>query len=86
MRLSKSFAPFRNWTLGLEREAGEWRADSFRRHTHSGVYVSSIQTSAAQGNALNLARNVGNSATTGDTETAPQHIWQPTILYLGRPR
>lgn len=77
---------FRAWALGQEREAGAWKADSFRSHTHSGVYVSSVQTSAGTGNSLHLARNTGDSAATGGVETAPQHIWQPIILYLGRPR
>ena len=77
---------FRNWVLGASESAGAWKADSFRSHTHSGVYVSSVQTSATQSNALNLARNVGNSGATGGTETVPQHIWQPVILYLGRPK
>lgn len=77
---------FRAWVLGQSESAGAWKADSFRSHTHSGVYVSSVQTSATQSNALNLARNVGNSGATGGTETAPQHVWQPVILYLGRPK
>ena len=83
---SPSLRPFRNWVLGASESAGAWKADSFRSHTHSGVYVSSVQTSATQSNALNLARNVGNSGVTGGTETVPQHIWQPVILYLGRPK
>ena len=86
MEFSKSRARFRAWALGQEREAGAWKADSFRRHTHSGVYVSGIQTSATNGNSLHLARNIGDSVATGGVETAPQHIWQPIIIYLGRPR
>ena len=83
---SAGLRPFRNWALGQSADAGAWKADSFRSHTHSGVYVSSVQTSAGTGNSLHLARNTGDSAATGGVETAPQHIWQPIILYLGRPR
>ena len=77
---------FRNWMLGQEQAAGAWVKDSFQSHVHSGVYVGNVQTSAVNGNSLHLARNTGNSAATGGAETAPQHIWQPIILYLGRPR
>ncbi|WP_297826849.1 hypothetical protein [uncultured Desulfovibrio sp.] len=50
---------------------------------HSAAYPSQAITSAGPG--IGIEMNAFNNVPTGQ-QNVPQHIWQPVIIYLGRPR
>ncbi|WP_302580422.1 hypothetical protein [uncultured Desulfovibrio sp.] len=91
---------FRNWALGDGQEAGAWEADCVGPHNHDISSVPVAR--AGYGNMHVLRRlfngNISpdydpiwedNAFGAGDgmgAETVPRHIWQPVIIYLGRPR
>ena len=90
---------FRNWAPGSSKEAGEWGRDEIRNLYGELVPYSSMGGSAsgifsrAPGNTTATrgdgegGRYILDASTvvpTG-TQNVPQHVWQPAVLYLGRP-
>ena len=90
---------FRNWTPGGDTTAGAWRADIGRNATGVvGALDSNILPSGVfftDGRGLTAVSSGDRSIVKMDlskqwkghvgTEFSPEHIWQPAILYLGRP-
>lgn len=78
----------RNWPLGDGQEAGAWGEDTIRRHNHMVGYQATVQGGGNYGHIFSLSDATGQTGTSfhGGLETAPQHVWQPVIIYLGRPR
>ena len=90
---------FRNWTPGADTTAGAWLADTGRNATGVvGALDSDILPSGVfftDGRGLTAVSSGDRSIVKMDlskqwkghvgTEFSPEHIWQPTILYLGRP-
>lgn len=89
---------FRNWAPGGDEGAGQWHRDEIRNitgtvDTGTGLFGAtgafSIVTSAKE----NTAAGSYNSDFKFDAsfvvptgpQNVPQHVWQPAILYLGRP-
>ena len=90
---------FRKWAPGSSKEAGEWGRDEIRNLYGELVPYSSMGGSAsgifsrAPGNTTATrgdgegGRYILDASTvvpTG-TQNVPQHVWQPAVLYLGRP-
>ena len=91
---------FRNWGPESGKEAGGWGRDEIRNITgeHSPLGSYSVISGAFQqqgATAANYAStssgshiaeqfDASNVVPTGP-QNVPQHVWQPTILYLGRP-
>lgn len=90
---------FRNWAPGSSKEAGAWGRDEIRNLYGELVPYSSMGGSAsgifsrAPGNTTATrgdgegGRYILDASTvvpTG-TQNVPQHVWQPVVLYLGRP-
>ena len=90
---------FRNWAPGGDTTAGAWRADTGRNATGVvGALDSNILPSGVfftDGRGLTAVSSGDRSIVKMDlskqwkghvgTEFSPEHIWQPAILYLGRP-
>ena len=90
---------FRNWGPGGDTTAGAWRADTGRNATGVvGALDSNILPSGVfftDGRGLTAVSSGDRSIVKMDlskqwkghvgTEFSPEHIWQPAILYLGRP-
>ena len=90
---------FRNWAQGEDTTAGAWRADTGRNATGVvGALDSNILPSGVfftDGRGLTAVSSGDRSIVKMDlskqwkghvgTEFSPEHIWQPAILYLGRP-
>ena len=92
---------FRNWTPSEVNEAGTHVLDTMRVITgqiytygnsgsNSGALAFKQSTTAIQGGSTSYGGTLQlNSSNLGERysggETAPQHIWQPLCLYLGRP-
>ena len=74
---------FRAWVLEQGREAGSWWPDTLKSHTHT---IRSYVLAGGSGASVNVTSGNDQSGATGGKETAPAHIWQPVILYLGRPK
>lgn len=89
----------RCWGPGAEEEAGAWVTDTGRNATGTigsldsyaaptGVFYGEGNSGCAVGSTarnvkkMDLARQWAEHA---GTEFAPQHIWQPIIIYLGQP-
>lgn len=89
---------FRNWTPGIDEGAGQWHRDEIRNitgtvDTGTGIFGAtgafSIVTSAKE----NTSAGSYNSDFKFDAsfvvptgpQNVPPHVWQPVILYLGRP-
>ena len=97
--LSEQF--FRNWGQGEGNGAGTHVLDTMRVITgqiytygnsgsNSGALAFNQSTTAIQGGSASYGGTLQlNSSNLGERysggETAPQHIWQPLCLYLGRP-
>ena len=101
MKFSKSGAPFRAWALGQEQAAGAWGRDEIRNiygqvgeivHAESAngafkyigqlvgrTYVDGVWKSGI------IHMEASQLVPTGPMNVPP-HIWQPVIIYLGRPR
>ena len=92
---------FRNWGPGEGNGAGTHVLDTMRVITgqiytygnsgsNSGALAFNQSTTAIQGGSTSYGGTLQlNSSNLGERysggETAPQHIWQPLCLYLGRP-
>ena len=92
---------FRNWGPGEGNGAGTHVLDTMRVITgqiytygnsgsNSGALAFNQSTTAIQGGSASYGGTLQlNSSNLGERysggETAPQHIWQPLCLYLGRP-
>ena len=91
---------FRNWTQGSGKEAGEWGRDEIRNivATFNLPYRNPAPTGAVTWGSVDSnfsqgGTGVGVSLSTFDASTVvptglenvPLHVWQPAILYLGRP-
>ncbi|HJG34105.1 hypothetical protein [Desulfovibrio piger] len=92
---------FRNWGPGEENGAGAHVLDTMRVITgqiytygnsgsNSGALAFNQSTTAIQGGSTSYGGTLQlNSSNLGERysggETAPQHVWQPLCLYLGRP-
>ena len=92
---------FRNWGLGEGNGAGTHVLDTMRVITgqiytygnsdsNAGALAFNQSTTAVQGGATSFGGTLQlNSSNLGERysggETAPQHVWQPLCLYLGRP-
>ncbi len=91
---------FRNWALGDGQEAGAWQTDCVGPHNHDISSVPVARAEYGNMHVLRRLFNGGmsqdygpvwedNAFGAGDgmgAETVPRHIWQPVIIYLGRPR
>ena len=80
---------FRNWAQGSKGNPGNWYADNVRAHTHTFGQRLTSGGGANYGNPTSqwwfeLTGDAAKTASYGGEETVPPHIWQPTILYLGR--
>ena len=90
---------FRNWAPGADTTAGAWLADTGRNATGVvGALDSNILPSGVfftDGRGVTAVSSGDRSIVKMDlskqwkghvgTEFSPEHIWQPAILYLGRP-
>lgn len=92
---------FRNWGPGEGNGAGTHVLDTMRVITgqiytygnsgsNSGALAFNQSTTAVQGGSTSYGGTLQlNSSNLGERysggETAPQHVWQPLCLYLGRP-
>ena len=90
---------FRNWAPGADTTAGTWLADTGRNATGVvGALDSDVLPSGVfftDGRGLTAVSSGDRSIVKMDlskqwkghvgTEFSPEHIWQPAILYLGRP-
>ena len=96
----KELPPFRNWALGADGMAGAWGRDEIRNITgqlgadsfnasNSGAFSTSNGAqrtcSGGTGNPDCTIFDASLVVPTGPMNVPP-HIWQPIILYLGRPR
>lgn len=93
---------FRNWGLGVGKDAGAWGEDAIRNITGQASGANSVGPCAdgmgaiyrgeVQGNATYrngsyggyLMFDASRVVPTGP-ENVPPHVWQPAVLYLGRP-
>lgn len=90
---------FRNWGQGVGTTAGAWRADTGRNATGvvgaldsnvlpSGVFFTDGRgvTAVSSGDRSIVKMDLSKQWKSHvGTEFSPEHIWQPAILYLGRP-
>ena len=92
--------PFRAWGRGEAENAGEWQADCVGAHNHNLSSVPVLRAGNGNMHVLRSLFNgtispdfdpvwaydaLGFGSGMG-AESVPQHIWQPVILYLGRPK
>lgn len=92
---------FRNWGHGAEEAAGAWGRDEIRNMrgtlqyayagtsdaSTTGVFTHEMATNGPQGGGkywATLTFDASRVVPTG-VQNVPQHIWQPAVLYLGRP-
>ena len=89
---------FRNWGPATGKGAGAWVLDSMRTITGGVGIVRGDQSGAFYNRGLISQNSAGTKGSYpeavldssrlgtgyGGTETAPTHVWQPIILYLGR--
>ena len=89
---------FRNWGPGSKEGAGQWHRDEIRNitgtvDTGTGVFGATGAFSVVASPKENTVAGTHNSDFDFDAsrvvptgpQNVPQHIWQPAILYLGRP-
>lgn len=90
---------FRAWTLGQGADAGAWHRDEIRNiegifsggygyGSFTGPFRNIGVSGSYSGDTAPLSSvqfNASNVVSTGP-QNVPQHIWQPVIIYLGRPR
>ena len=93
---------FRAWALGASGAAGAWGRDEIRNITGTAGSFKSIGANNFSGaftkltttNSSHDSENIGPSSFSFNAslvvptgpQNVPQHIWQPIIIYLGRPR
>ena len=80
---------FRNWGPGSKGNPGNWYADNVRAHTHTFGQRLTSGGGANYGNPTSqwwfeLTGDAAKTASYGGKETAPVHIYQPVMIYLGR--
>ena len=91
---------FRNWGPGAGKDAGAWGRDEIRNitgeHSPLGSYsvisgafqqkgaTTTNYASTSDGSHIAEQFDASNVVPTGP-QNVPQHVWQPAILYLGRP-
>ena len=92
---------FRNWGHGAEEAAGAWGRDEIRNMrgtlqyayagtsdaSTTGVFTHEMATNGPLGGGkywATLTFDASRVVPTG-VQNVPQHIWQPAVLYLGRP-
>lgn len=91
---------FRNWGPMGETEAGEWGRDEIRNIVATfnlpyrnpaptgAVTWGSVDSKFSQGgtgSAVSLSTFDASTVVPTGPENVPPHVWQPAILYLGRP-
>ena len=92
---------FRNWALASGKNAGTWGRDEIRDITGTfGIDYSGIKaiSGAFSYTGAQSSTNNNNGSTRKDTvrfsaasvvptgqENVPPHVWQPLVIYLGRP-
>ena len=93
---------FRNWALGQSEGAGAWGRDEIRNITGGFVarqegaaqqdgaitgtlYPGDTYLGSGPGGRLKYKFNASRVVPTGPVNV-PQHIWQPVVIYLGRPK
>ena len=89
---------FRNWGPGSKEGAGQWHRDEIRNitgtvDTGTGVFGATGAFSVVASPKENTVAGTHNSDFDFDAsrvvptgpQNVPQHVWQPAILYLGRP-
>ena len=81
---------FRNWVPGSKGNPGNWYADNVRAHAHTFGQRLTSGGGVNYGNPtsqlwLDRTGDAAETASYGGEETAPAHIYQPVMFYLGRP-
>ena len=89
---------FRNWALGGDEGAGQWHRDEIRNitgtvDTGTGIFDATGAFSVVESGKEHTSAGSYNSDFKFDAsfvvptgpQNVPQHVWQPAILYLGRP-
>ena len=80
---------FRNWTPGSKGNPGNWYADNVRAHAHTFGQRLTSGGGANYGSPtsqlwLERTGDAAKTASYGGEETAPTHIYQSVMIYLGR--
>lgn len=89
---------FRNWGPGGDEGAGQWHRDEIRNitgtvDTGTGIFDATGAFSVVESGKEHTSAGSYNSDFKFDAsfvvptgpQNVPQHVWQPAILYLGRP-
>ena len=89
---------FRNWTPGIDEGAGQWHRDEIRNitgtvDTGTGIFDATGAFSVVESGKEQTSAGSYNSDFKFDAsfvvptgpQNVPPHVWQPVILYLGRP-
>ena len=89
---------FRNWTQGIDEGAGQWHRDEIRNitgtvDTGTGIFGATGAFSVVESGKEYTSAGSYNSDFKFDAsfvvptgpQNVPPHVWQPAILYLGRP-
>lgn len=89
---------FRNWAPGGDEGAGQWHRDEIRNitgtvDTGTGIFDATGAFSVVESGKEHTSAGSYNSDFKFDAsfvvptgpQNVPQHVWQPAILYLGRP-
>ena len=89
---------FRNWTPGIDEGAGQWHRDEIRNitgtvDTGTGIFGATGAFSVVESGKEQTSAGSYNSDFKFDAsfvvptgpQNVPPHVWQPVILYLGRP-
>ena len=91
-------AVFPNWTPGIDEGAGQWHRDEIRNitgtvDTGTGIFGATGAFSVVESGKEYTSAGSYNSDFKFDAsfvvptgpQNVPPHVWQPAILYLGRP-
>ena len=89
---------FRNWAPGIDEGAGQWHRDEIRNitgtvDTGTGIFDATGAFSVVESGKEQTSAGSYNSDFKFDAsfvvptgpQNVPPHVWQPAILYLGRP-
>ena len=89
---------FRNWAPGIDEGAGQWHRDEIRNitgtvDTGTGIFGATGAFSVVESGKEQTSAGSYNSDFKFDAsfvvptgpQNVPPHVWQPVILYLGRP-
>ena len=89
---------FRNWAPGIDEGAGQWHRDEIRNitgtvDTGTGIFDATGAFSVVESGKEQTSAGSYNSDFKFDAsfvvptgpQNVPPHVWQPVILYLGRP-